>query len=171
MDIRQAILNRVDEVLADARKKFPTYANAPRPTVEFFEKGRAAGTALGYTKLRFNLGVFRQNPEYFIKRTVSHEIAHIVCSYTGLGRNHDRGWKRVDIALGGNGSRCWNTEDSNAMPVMVRQRKRYEHRATCGTIVMLSDVRHNKLIRGYGDYVVNRTGGRLNRSTFTGVVK
>lgn len=46
-----------------------------------------------------------------ILSTIIHEIAHLVCYIRpDLGRNHDRGWKRVCISLGGDGKRTTDLE-------------------------------------------------------------
>lgn len=34
-----------------------------------------------------------------INETMPHEIAHVVCNYTGLGSCHDEGWERVMKSL------------------------------------------------------------------------
>jgi predicted SprT family Zn-dependent metalloprotease len=36
-------------------------------------------------------------------QTVPHEIAHFVCEAKGLGKCHDKGWKKVCLELGGDG--------------------------------------------------------------------
>lgn len=47
-----------------------------------------------------------ENVSVLINEIIPHEIAHLVCFVRpGLGRNHDRGWSRVCIALGGIGTR------------------------------------------------------------------
>jgi len=54
-DIRQAIIDKTNEVLADAQRKFAHYANAPLPNVSFTVTGKQAGTAYGYHKIIYNL--------------------------------------------------------------------------------------------------------------------
>lgn len=73
---------------------------------------RDIGTIGGYAKyktLTVELNVQMLNvSKYAVYDTLAHEMAHIVCFLTGLGRNHNEGWKRVCIALGGNGKRTHN---------------------------------------------------------------
>lgn len=166
---RATILVHVDLILEKARNMFPGYRFAPRPTVEFYTKGRSAGMAYGSWKLAFNEHVMAQFSEAQAIDTVSHEIAHIVCSYTGLGKGHNPGWKRVHRMLGGNGKRCFQGAGIDIK--MSRNRRQYEHRATCGTVIWLSDVMHNKVMREFQSRVLTRTKGRINRDTFTGNVK
>lgn len=170
MNIEQRIIAKVNEVVALARVKFPSYTHTA-PIVKFYYKGRTAGMALGSSQVSFNVGLFAQDPERFLNDTVAHEIAHTVCIALGLDRGHGRMWKHVCLTLGGNGLRCFTAEGENCTVVVSKARhvKQYQHRATCGTIIMLSGARHIKTLRG-GTYTLKTTRGKLNDSTFTGIV-
>lgn len=51
----------------------------PRPEVSFRLRGLKAGVAhLQENKLRFNLQLYRENREDFLRQTVAHEVAHLV---------------------------------------------------------------------------------------------
>lgn len=171
MNIEQRIIAKVNEVVELARVKFPAYTHTA-PSVEFYYKGRTAGMAYGYSKVSFNVGLFIQDPERFLNDTVAHEIAHTVCIALGLDRGHGKNWKYVCRVLGGNGKRCFTAEGENCTVVVnkARQVRQYQHRATCGTIIMLSGARHNRTLKG-GTYTLRTTRGQLNRNTFTGVIK
>lgn len=169
MTTRDQILAEVNKSLALARIKFPSYANAPTPSVQFFSKGSGAGWAKGFFQLAYNEHILSQN-ETMMRDTVSHEVAHIVCAYTGLGKNHNQGWKRVHRMLGGNGERCYNHISEGIVPQMARVQRKYEHRATCGTFIQLSTCMHKKVMGGLTSRIIRRTGGYINRTTFTGKV-
>lgn len=51
----------------------------PRPEVSFKLRGQKAGVAhLHENLLRFNLQLYRENSDDFLKQTVPHEVAHLV---------------------------------------------------------------------------------------------
>lgn len=166
---RATILVHVDLILEKAREIFPSYRYAPKPLVDFYTKGRAAGMAYGSYRMSFNTHIMAQFDDVEAIDTVSHEIAHIVASYTGLGKGHNPGWKRIHRMLGGNGKRCFQVGDIDI--AMKRQRKQYEHRGTCGTTIWVSSVIHNKMMRTGMSRVITRTKGKINGTTFTGNVK
>ena len=167
--LKRRIIERHNEIVAKARQLFPAYAALSQHTVYFYETGRAGGLAHGYHKVGYNVHVFAQDPDRFINDTIPHEIAHIVVNALRIGKGHDKTWKRVCTMLGGSGARCYNAE--NITHKLIRHRKQYEYRATCGTVVMLSDVRHNRLQSGKREFKIVRTGGKILPENFTGVVK
>jgi len=113
----EAIRARVQQCIALAEDKFTI--KMPKVDVRFDLTGRAAGMACmryGQFSLRFNKNHIKlggKTFEHLLNDTVPHEVAHTVCqAFPRMGRNHDAGWKRVCIALGGNGSRCYSEEDA-----------------------------------------------------------
>jgi len=166
MNIRDRIIEEVNKSLTLARSKFPSFASCPMPSIEFYSKGRAAGWAQGYRGLRFNEYVLAQDDAMMVN-TVSHEVAHIVCAYTMLGQGHNAGWKRVHRALGGNAERCYSGAGLDIKPARVQAK--YEHKASCGTIINLSSVIHKRIMAGQ-NRTLRSTGGRLNAQTFTGKI-
>lgn len=108
--------NAIKECLLKAKEMFgfDEYVD-----VEFRNTGRTAGLAeyrYGTYKLVFNSQLLADDKVgELIADTVPHEIAHLVCYYRPtLGRNHDRGWQRVCLMLGGNGSRTHSMEVKKA---------------------------------------------------------
>lgn len=166
MNTRQAIIDKVNEVVALARIKFPNYVH-PTPRIEFYTAGKVAGKARSDNLVKFNLTVFEQDLPRFLNSTVPHEIAHIVCYMLKLDNGHGKNWKTVCIRLGGNGKRCYSGE---GLQFICRTMKRYEHKATCGTVLMITARMHNQLMGGANRTVV-RTRGVINKYSFTGVCK
>ena len=113
----QAMRQRTQEVLNQAERLYGVKID---PTIAFNLKGRVAGWAgckfCALTRkatqfsLRFNCELIQG--EHFgdmMQNTVPHEVAHLVCyARPELGRKHDSGWKRVCMALGGDGKRTHN---------------------------------------------------------------
>src|SRR3546814_17001622 len=53
-----------------------------RPEVCFKLRGQKAGVAhLTENKLRFNLQLYRENQDDFLKQTVAHEVAHLIAHH------------------------------------------------------------------------------------------
>ena len=169
IELKAAIIAKVKEVHELARRIIPEYNRfVAHPIVTFYDKDNAAGLAYGSGRVAFNLHVFAQDPQRFINDTVPHEMAHIVCAATGLGRGHDKGWKRVCALLGGSAERCYSADGLDIK--LARQRKRYEYRGSCGTVVMVSDVRH-KQMQQQGIVCKLKTGGLIMKQSYTGVYK
>ena len=108
----EAVRERTQQVLAKAEQLYGVKIN---PIISFNLKGRVAGwagckfcmltrQATQFT-LRFNCELINgKHFEDIMNETVPHEVAHLVCyARPDLGRKHDAGWKRVCMALGGNG--------------------------------------------------------------------
>lgn len=166
--VKSRILAKHEEVMRKARELFPSFRYAPECKVYFYETGRTAGKAHGDMRVGYNAHVFAQDMERFLNDTVPHEIAHIVCMYTRTDMGHGATWKRVCAMLGGNAKRCY--AGNEIQHKMVRTRHRYEYRATCGTVEMVSDIAHKKIQNGTGSYHLRTTKGKLLASGFTGRV-
>ncbi len=115
MAARTQVFNKIQEVCELASRIFGVDL-AEKIVVDIRNCGRSAGIAghqfqFGRTpKLTLTLNeqlVNDQDVYKLLEDTIPHEIAHLVCFLRpDLGKNHDKGWKRVCIMLGGNGSRC-----------------------------------------------------------------
>lgn len=168
MTTREEIIAKVKAVDEMARLVFPSYANAPALRVEFFTKGRAAGWAkYGTWTVSFNE---HQMAETTAIRdlTVPHEVAHMVCHYTGLGKGHNAGWKRVCRILGGDGQRCYNAAERGV--TIKRGRTVTEYKYNNGSQeIWVGPVHHKRIQTRFGFYVRHRvTGSRFAREHYTG---
>jgi predicted SprT family Zn-dependent metalloprotease len=160
------IVNRCGEVVADANRLFGTQLS---PQINFDLRGRVAGMASWYrlntpggfvlTKqiVKFNREMIMGSGFlHILQHTVPHEVAHLVCAARPeLGRNHNPGWRRVCMALGGNGQRCHSEEVAYAHGT-------YVYIATCGTRVTLSKTIHSRIQAGQNRYL-RKTRGQLNK--------
>lgn len=164
MDRFDQIIQKTNEVLDRAHA---LYGVRIRPTIRFNLTGRVAGWACckfnRYTgqvtdaSLRFNRTLIAGDHfEDMRDETVPHEVAHLVCHHCPqLGRNHDAGWRRVCLALGGNGQtrHSYTVEHAAGSFVYV---------TTSGSRVMLSHIRHKRVQEEGGSYRF-RDGGRADR--------
>ena len=122
--------------------------------------------------LRLNPKAVEENYDDMLNDTIPHEIAHLVnYAKPSTGRRHNRGWKRVCLALGGNGQRCVenNAYDLDQPTLEERKinhdaRRPYVYTDSTGTERRLTKVRHNKLQRTYGGYALTwrDNGGRVD---------
>jgi len=160
-----AVKAKVQECIALAEAKFKI--TMPKVDVRFDLTGRAAGIA-GWRGnsyyLRFNVKHMQlggQTWEHLLNDTVPHEVAHTVCqSNPQFGRNHDAGWKRVCIALGGNGKRCYSEDDA---PEAIAAARPYVYVTTNGHEVRVTKVIHSKIQKGHS-YSFKGGKGNVNRS-------
>ena len=161
----EAVEAKVKECIALAEKKF--CVEMPNVAVRFDLTGKAAGVAMR----RWNTYTLRFNPrhmalggktwDHILNDVVPHEVAHTVCqSNPRVGHGHNRGWKNVCLALGGNGQRCYTDEDTPELAAQT-ELPPYVYITTTGVEIRITKVRHNKIQRG-SQYTV-RGKGELNR--------
>lgn len=154
------IVRRVQEVCAMAHTKYNL--DLSNLDVRLDLRGKAAGKA-GHRGsayyIRLNVDMI-QNESFaaILKDTIPHEIAHIVCFLNpALGANHDKGWKRVCLALGGTGS------TTHTEPVtLARKTRKFRYVSTSGREVLISLQRH-RAIQGGKLYILNVDGSKLSR--------
>lgn len=154
----QLVREAAQKCLEQAGKKYGL--DLSHVHIRFDLKGAAAGMA-GYKGktfyLRFNTTMIQhEGLDHILNETVPHEVAHIVCFVNPrLGSNHDNGWKRVCIDLGGSGKRCHSEQ------VIYAKGKTYEYTCTQGTTISMSEQRHRKIQQG-ASYTLKK-GGSINR--------
>lgn len=141
----ELVVSRVNAVISLAEHKFNI--NMPTVDIRFDLKGRAAGIA-GYKGyrfyLRFNVDMMMNTSwDHIFDDTIPHEVAHLVCYVNpSLGRNHDYGWKRVCVALGGNGKRCHSEE------VVYAKGQTYTYISELGKSINVSELIHKRIQSG-----------------------
>lgn len=146
----QAVQAKVAQCIAAAEAKYNV--TMPKVQIRFDLTGRAAGMAgmrYGNFYLRFNvshMSLGGKSWDHLLNDTVPHEVAHTVCQANPmLGNNHNDGWKRVCLALGGNGRRCYSAEDA---PEAVAKQRPFTYTSTSGAAVAVSPIIHRKIQNG-----------------------
>lgn len=159
-----AIKAKVQDCIRTAEAKFGI--KMPYVQIRFDLRGRAAGVAgmrMGMFYLRFNrnhIALGGKTWEHLLNETVPHEVAHTVCqAFPQYGRNHDAGWKRVCIALGGNGTRCYGENDA---PEAVAQQRPWVYITTTGHEVRVTSAIHKKIQNQHAGYIMKGGKGRIN---------
>ena len=142
-NINLEFIKRVRKCIEDSIEKFGVH-EIEDAEIRFDLKGHCAGQAMkknGKYILRFNPEAIEKDFNDMANNNIPHEVAHLVCFVRPmLGRNHDRGWKNVCVALGGSGERTHSIELSRARKV-----KRYVYSLDDGTEILLTKARHNKV--------------------------
>ena len=125
--------------------------------------GKAAGmyrVKAGQRVIRYNPYVFAKYYDDNFKETIPHEVAHYVTDVLyGLRsiRPHGNEWKAVMQVFGVAANRTANY-DLTGLP--VRNFQTYDYHCGCQNYELTSR-RHNKILRGMGQYMCRDCGGKL----------
>lgn len=163
------VLKKTQEILKLAGERYGLDMSGVK--IRFDLRGRSAGQAGcrigmgGKTYdhyIRFNVQMIHSDGfDHIFNETIPHEIAHVICYMNpSLGRNHDTGWQRVCLALGGKGARCHEQE------VVYANGNTYTYITTTGHKVNMSQQRHRRVMLG-GSYNVRGKGEINNTCTWT----
>lgn len=147
LDQQKQIIDKCHTLFAKVKELYGL--DLSRVVIRFDLKGRAAGQASrrsGIYYIRFNHDMLSRDAfDHLLNETVPHEIAHIVCFINPrLGRNHDIGWYRVCVALGGSGKTTHDEE------VVHGKGNTYEYITSAGVKVRVGQKHHDYLQRGGG---------------------
>jgi len=143
-----------DAIFAEIRKAKDIATRAgysfPDVVVRFDLKGTCAGRAiykLGQHTVRFNLDIAKDNLELYIKRTVNHELAHVLQhKYNLRSRPHGREWAHFcRILTGSEMPRCHTYKVDH-----LRRKKNvkiYLYKCNCETHKVSTTI-HNRIMAG-----------------------
>lgn len=147
---QQQAVNKCKEIFELARVKYGV--DLSNVSIGFNLKGRVAGRAgwkgfKGVAEreyyMQFNLDLLQRESDDMLNDTIPHEIAHIVCYMKPeLGSDHDYGWTRVCISLGGSGNAKHN------LKVVYGKGTTYEYTTDMGNKVRLNDRHHAHVLSG-----------------------
>lgn len=163
MDRFAEITKKTKEVLARAKELYGVDIN---PSISYNLRGRVAGWAgckhcmmtrkATSFSLRFNRELIQgKHFEDIRDETVPHEVAHLVCyARPELGRKHDGGWRRVCIALGGNG------RTRHDYDVVIKGR--WDYITNLGHKVSIT-TRHHDIVQNGGILSFKRGKGVIDR--------
>lgn len=159
--LQQQVINETRHFIKSAENYYNhSFSDIP---VLFDLKGRMAGMY----RVRVRQRVIRYNPYVFAKyfednfnETIPHEVAHyvtdILYSFKNI-RPHGNEWKSVMQVFGVAANRTANY-DLTGLP--VRKFKKFIYYCGCQNFE-LTTRRHNKILRGIGQYLCRDCGGKL----------
>lgn len=160
-DLQQQVISETNHFLKSAEDYYARSFN--EIPVLFDLKGRAAGmyrVRAGQRVIRYNPYVFAKYFDDNFSETIPHEVAHYVTDVLyGLKsiRPHGNEWKSVMNVFGVAANRTANY-DLSGLP--VRQYQKFIYHCGCQSFE-LTTRRHNKILRGTGQYLCRDCGGKL----------
>ncbi len=125
--------------------------------IRFSVRGKTAGyfkqISNRHILINYNDSLLQANGEFFIRRTVPHEVAHLVAHqiHGPAIRPHGKEWKTVMQLFEADASRCHTYDVSE---VRTRQYKRFTYQCDCQTH-LLTSIRHNRILSGQ-DYLCRK---------------
>jgi len=158
---QQRVIKKTHTLLISASEYFQ--CSFPTIPVLFDLTGKAAGmyrVKAGQRVIRYNPYVFSKYFDDNFKETIPHEVAHYVSDILyGLRRikPHGSEWKSIMDVFGVAANRTANY-DLSGLPVRYYQKFVY----SCGCQNFeLTSRRHNKVLRGLGEYQCQDCGSKL----------
>jgi SprT protein len=118
-----------------------------KPTLSFDLRGTTAGAAnLRENHIKINQGLFSENKEAFFKRTIPHEVAHLVAYIVFGDTGHGVDWKFTMNRFGCDSSRCHSYDVSNVK--ISKTVTRFLYTCQCSKPLHLTKGQHVKLLGG-----------------------
>ncbi len=147
---KQAIIDTVNHYKQVAQSKGYTFPHHTK--ILFNLKGACAGRARkDGSWMKFNLDIASENLDTFLKRTVPHEMAHILqFQQDKNSKPHGDAWKHFcRVLTGSEMPRCHSYKVSH----LKRRRTvlSYTYKCSCSTY-RLSSIKHNRCVRGEAYY-------------------
>ena len=161
-NLNQLAIDKTYEWIAKANAMYGI--NIPHVPVDFKLRGTTAGKArcsVYQPRIQYQPVILSENPDTFIKRTVPHEVAHIVVVYLyGNGvKPHGREWKSVMHRFGVDSSRCHSYDVSTVRQKRSSLNHQYAYDCGCKTY-QLTIIRHRRILKG-AQYRCNKCKGVL----------
>lgn len=163
MDSKTEILALLKKAVNDYNEVYPeSFIDYNSLFVGFGLRSHCAGRAYSkwdnYYRIDFNVTLFNDNREEFIK-TIYHELAHTKCYqlYPGQDIGHGYQWQEIMIEMGYPPLER-HSYDCSSIDKKVRP---YIYKCdSCNKEYKLTSIKHNKLIKQPGRYIC-RCGARI----------
>jgi predicted SprT family Zn-dependent metalloprotease len=171
MQIQNQIRAKVREVVAIAAEKYGFNIQYHELTIDFKNKGQAAAQAWRQRRsntygLTFSLESARLDMDEMLNDTIPHEVAHLVNFFDpSTGSNHDHGWRRVCIGLGGTGKRTHSQVLSKA-----RYKAQYLYTLDSGKEHKVGPKVHKNIQQKGMTYTTRKTKELISKEHFTRVI-
>jgi SprT protein len=165
MPLEQSLVEATKHCLAQATPWLRGMGRAtPRVRVLCDLSGKAAGKvswqAGRLPLIRYNLAIARHQPDDFLKETVPHEVAHVLCHLVyPRARPHGPEWQDIMRNLGAAPKRCHSFEIPEA--TTIKRQRRWLYRCSCREH-QLSSTRHYRVLRQESSYRCTSCGGPLH---------
>lgn len=156
---RQSVHQRLTELLTLAENHWGR--EFPFPQVRFDLRGLCAGQALQRDNcIRVNATLFRENVEHYLRQTVGHELAHLICWHIHGSRVRPHGpeWRHVMEVLGLPALRCHSYDTARSRG--RRMLPTFPYQCRC-RIRQMTIIRHRRMLRRPGYYSCIQCGEKL----------
>lgn len=160
-------MNELQQQCRDKLKELFVYANntlkcntlLQEPSLSFDQRGKIAGSAhLIKNHIKLNRTLLYENPEDFLKEIIAHELCHILAHqlYGRTIKPHGPQWRYLMKAV-------FDLEPkvTHKLDVKSVKQNEFEYKCECST-VMLSLIRHNKILRNKARYFCKRCHSELS---------
>ena len=154
LNLAEATLNQLFNTAAKAlisQHKIKHVDVLQLPNINLRQRGTIAGSAhLSRNLIKLNSTLFSQNRDYFIEQVIPHELAHILVyqmHWPKRVRPHGKEWKFIMQEVFHKQALVKHSLDVSS--VGMRQ---VAYHCSCSR-VMLSIIRHNKVVKGKQTYV------------------
>lgn len=146
LDLENKLIHYSHEWIEIANEKLGT--SMVYPDILCNLRGCTAGMAYSSLwKIRYNLGLARDNYQDFIEETVPHEVAHLVADHYFEKRcKHGKEWKQIMQLFGKEPTRCHNYDVEKHR---VRRHKKYMYKCKCGDC-QIGTKHHNIIMKSRG---------------------
>jgi len=165
-EIRQRVEDKIEECLKTLCEHYDR--DFEKPSIKYTKRGTTAGTA-SYRNWEINLNsvLLIENLEEMLRRTVPHELAHLIAytvsrkyPYEKRIKPHGHEWQSVMRILGLDPSRCHNYDTTNSR---VRRQFRYRYQCGCSDGCLAGPGVHKKIQRGTMTYTCKLCRGKLKK--------
>lgn len=158
LEQKSAVYERVDHFVKMGNEKLGTDLEGPH--VRFDKRGTCGGTACySLNELNFNAGLMIDNWDEYMNQVIPHEVAHLLKAHVygehrkgKLHSPHGVYWQRIMVMLGVNPDRTHNMDVSKVAYAPRPKTKHVYMCPCCDKEFVISQVRHNKMLRGRADY-------------------
>lgn len=157
LEQKSEIYCRVDHFINIASVEY--HRTIEGPHVRFDKRGTCGGTAdTSINELNFNAPLMLDNWDEYLNQVIPHEVAHLVKGAVygterkgELMRSHGTYWKRIMRTFGIEPDRTHKMDTSSVATKSPKRKHMYQCEC-CGKELVMSSVRHNKMLRGRANY-------------------
>lgn len=166
LDLENKLIHYSHEWIEKANELLGT--SMEYPEVQCNLRGTTAGIAYTHSwKIRYNLGLARDNYQDFIEQTVPHEVAHLVADHYYEKRCvHGKEWKHIMRLFGKEPTRCHNYDVEKHR---ARRHKKYIYTCKCEAC-KIGTKHHNMIMRRTGRVFCRRCKHYFSIDDYKGFV-
>jgi|SRR6185312_3104305 len=160
---KRLITTRVNEVVALAEK---LYGEIPKVNLSLFNHARHHALASvhdDYLLVQFSEESINKYFDDLLNDIIPHEIAHLIAIYFYKNRSHNKQWKEICLALGGDGRAV-----THNVLTPKRLHRYHKYQLDSDETIWLSTMKHRQIQNGIL-FMTEKTREHIKREHFTGI--